>query len=329
MDESVERYLRRVEERYRRIAAQLDTVELQTPAAQAGALAEEDLLGPDGGRSQLFAGYYSEAGLRDALGRYGFLEKIARAAWCQESDLRLSFDLSDPYHHALHIHNGEPCGETLLVELRVHLREQPREAQIGGAGGFVCIEWLLLQNPTRPFSKERPRLPGQLHPGLGVGAEVQTLLTIMAGRLGRRGLLAYPAFCHTAVIYSMRFRFVSPAAEGRFQALLRDGAGLPLDVLSWAVELGCVRNAKGEPVGWMASEELLPLSPAAQAHFETPEYQATRDAWRERSRYVIDLSLLDERRAVAEGEAEAIGRRAYEAAVRAQGASRSVPRPGL
>ncbi|MCS6914246.1 MAG: hypothetical protein RMK29_19680 [Myxococcales bacterium] len=307
-DDLIERYLRRVEERYRRIAASITPAELHAhPEADL-----DDLFSPTGrGRgSALFLGYYGRDGILEALRRYGLLDQVARTVGCPPESLTLRLDLDDPFHHVLRLE----AGPHLLVELRMHLQDHPSEARIPGATGFTCCEWLLLQHPGRRFTPERPRLPGQLHPGLGIGAEVQTLLALLTERLGRHGLLAYPAFYHTAAMYAHRFRFVDPAAEGRFRALRRDGASLPLDVVSWAVELGCVCDAAGVPLEWQAREEMMPVSEAARAYLESPEYAAIREAVERCSLYRFDLALLARRRPVAEREAEAIGRRAYEAA---------------
>ncbi len=335
--------LRAIERRYRQVAARLSPFELQQPD-KVPAAPEEDLnalLDRAAPKSGLFVGYYTRQGLQEALGRYGFFARIAATLCCSPEELHLSIDTGDPFHHVLRIHHHR---EALLVELRLHLQEQPSEPSAlprgpgpDGAAGYVTSEWLLLQNPKATFPiygaplrsalpengaplrstllSARPRLPGQLHPGLGVGAEVQTLLILLCERLCRHGLLGYPAFYHTAVLYAARFRFVDPAAEGEFRALRRDAGGLALAVASWAVELGCVRDANGRIHEWVAREEILPISEAARAWLLDLAYVAACKEAEMQAHFTFDLELLERRWPAAERQAEAFGRRVYEAAL--------------
>jgi hypothetical protein len=338
LDDDAEAHLGRIERRFRRIAAEMSEADLQHEHGED--IAAEDIFAPEESASRLFVGYYSQAGLKDALQRYGILQQVAGAAACSPEDLDVSIDTRDPFHHLLRVHRRALRGGAaepgdMLVELRLHLREHPAEGgpdfarmvPNDGHAGYVACEWLVMQRPGAPFSPTRPRLPGQAHPGLGVGAEVQTLLTILAERLHRHGLLAYPAWYHAAAMYAARFRFLDPRAEGRFRALRRDGAraGLSLDALSWAIELGCVSTSEGETLEWVAHEELLPLSPEARAYLEAPAYRRACAEEEAAARFDFDLAALAQRRSAAEAQAEESGRRAQQAAsaaARARGPQR-------
>lgn len=341
----LEAYLERVERRYRQIARELSPLDLRRSEEGDDSLGDlSDLqLGLDHrgeSRSALFVGYYTEDGLREALTRYGFLGTMAqRLGLGSAEELALTIDTSDPFHHLLRVSvaDGVPFTgeERLAMELRIHQRERPRERPRERAdglapppgGGYVVCEWLTLQHPGAAFHPERPRLPGQTYPGLGLGAEVQTLLMLMTERLGREGLLAYPAWCHTAAMYSLRFKAVDPVAEGRTLALLRDGEGLSLAELSWAVELGCVymdrdrhgdAAERGEPWSWIAAELLLPVGAEARAYLDQPAYQAARERALAQHRFRIDRDALARRLPVSGPQADSLGRRVYQAAAAAQ-----------
>jgi hypothetical protein len=71
----------------------------------------------------------------------------------------------------------------------------------------------------------------------------------MARRLELAGLSFMPAWFHTAYVVRARFRFVDSVRQGRFEALLRDLAEIPLKVASQAIAEGRVL-LDGEPYVW-------------------------------------------------------------------------------
>jgi hypothetical protein len=72
------------------------------------------------------------------------------------------------------------------------------------------VEWLLLQNPQQSFSPERPPLPGQVHPGLGIGDRLMEILIIMTRRVRLEGIVNKPHYFHTAFMFSKEFIFTNP-----------------------------------------------------------------------------------------------------------------------
>ena len=74
----------------------------------------------------------------------------------------------------------------------------------------IAIEWMSLQNPYGEFTKDRPQLPGQQKPGLGVASKAVELLIIMAWRLNLSGLLNTPDHYHNAYLYSRIFYYLNP-----------------------------------------------------------------------------------------------------------------------
>ncbi|MEW6735805.1 MAG: hypothetical protein AB1489_31220, partial [Acidobacteriota bacterium] len=179
--------------------------------------------------------------------------------------------------HLLRLHDGEDglmLGEFVgrFVWLRIH--QNYGEVAAGEVVKLLAIEWLLLQNPHAHFDAQRPRLPGQQYPGLGMAREVLILLKIMAEQLEREGLLVFPEYYHNAFLYDLAFRFLSPTREGELHALERDLNPLTLAEASWAVENNLVIDEhSGEPYYWHAEEMILPLSKRLESYLNSPEYQ--------------------------------------------------------
>src|SRR5262249_34611670 len=152
----------------------------------------------------------------------------------------------DQSRHLLKVTDGEDG--PLLVELicryaGLKVRRSRNGLSAGSIMELIAVEWLLLQNPRADFSRGKARLPGQEHPGLGIGREIMILLEIMNERLDREGLLVFPEYYHNGVLYNHGLKFFSPQMEGEMAALNRDLSPLNLSEASWAVEQGMVYDA--------------------------------------------------------------------------------------
>ena len=225
----------------------------------------------------LFLGRYSADGLRYALGRYGLWERLEERAAGTPVVAVSGFGEAT---QTLRIVDAE---DRALVELKARLLS----GDVDGPGGlplttmpFLSIEWLCLQDPHRGFPPDRAPLPGQDHPGLGVGREVMELLLIMGWRLGCAGLVGHPAWFHNAVMYRIHYRFLDPAEEGRMRALLEAWAesGLSLGAFSWAMDAGRVVGADRAPARWVPGPMVAPLT--EEAEFQDATWEAAMDAAR-------------------------------------------------
>ena len=93
--------------------------------------------------------------------------------------------------------------------------------------------------------------PGRARAGPCRGAE--EMLLRMAARLGLEGLAFRPAAYHLAFAGRATLRFVDPARQGRFEALVDLLSGMPLAEATRAVAEGRVR-LDGKPYAWEAEE---------------------------------------------------------------------------
>ena len=227
--------------RFERVARELSPTEL----TDTGELTKEDLeeaLGIRPSRQRLLLGFYTASGMEHALYRYGIFEQLERMGY---RNFRAAFD-SAGLGERVRVYGEADAEEHLLVELVLERR------RVLGVE-VLYIHWLSLRNPRAQFSERRPRLPGQDVPGLGLAREAGTMLARMAIRLGLGGVVFRPAHFHTAYAARHEFAFVDPERQGRFEALVRDLARVPLLEATTLVAEGRVLM-DGRPYAWEADE---------------------------------------------------------------------------
>jgi acetoin utilization deacetylase AcuC-like enzyme len=227
--------------RFAAVSARLSPAAL-TESGELTAADLEEALGLGPRRQRLLLGFYTSAGMEHALFRYGIYEPLERMGYRQ---FRVAFD-SAGLGERVRVFGTAEGVEHLLVELILERR------RVLGAE-VLFVHWLSLRNPRAQFSPLRPRLPGQEVPGLGLAHEAGTMLARMAVRLGLGGVVFRPAHYHTAYAARREFAFVDPERQGRFEALVRDLAGVPLLEATNAVAEGRVL-LDGRPYAWEADE---------------------------------------------------------------------------
>ncbi|MCE9669100.1 histone deacetylase [Myxococcus stipitatus] len=232
--------------RVSRLLSQEDGKPLEEP------LTLEDLegsLGFGGAIQPRVLGYYTAQSLEYALFRYGLLGHVERMGYHR---LRVEVGSTGVGDRVKVL--GRAGGEEhLLVDAVV-------ERRIIADASFLFVNWLSLRHPRARFSEHRPRLPGQDVPGLGLSREATEMFVLMARRLGLAGVASRPMWYHLAVVAKERFRFVDPARQGRFEALMRDLAALPLVEATRQVADGRVL-LNGEPYRWEPDDLVLWLDP--------------------------------------------------------------------
>jgi acetoin utilization deacetylase AcuC-like enzyme len=220
-------------------------------------------LEPRFARAPRFLGFYTPEGIEYALSRYGVLRQLRRLGY---SRFRVALD-RDERGDRLRLFGRADEEEHLLIECVLEKRRVFEE-------DVLYVHWLTLRHPRGRFSPERPRLPGQEEPGLGLAKEAGLLFARSAERLGLAGIAFRPAWLHTAYAARGSMQFVDPARQGRFEALLRDLGHLPLLVLTRAIAEGRVRM-NGERYTWEADEMVYWLAPHPRDR-DTIEREAAR-----------------------------------------------------
>jgi hypothetical protein len=224
-------------------------------------------------RRSRFLGYYSPSGVELAFERYGLLGALRQLGY-------------GPFRVAL---DASPQGDRLRLYGRAGLREGGREhlllesvlERIRRDGQeLLYVHWITLRHPIAEGARAEGvegggNLPGQDHPGLGLGREIGEMLRRITERLGMIGLMMAPSWLHVAHLGRHALRFDDPERHGRFEALLRDLGEHPIGALSQAMAEGALRM-DGEPYAW-EPEEMVSWPP------EDPErWQARMEAERDR-----------------------------------------------
>jgi len=244
-------------------------------------LTEEDLVGlaPGASAAPHFLGYFSRHAVELLLERSGILAQLRSRGFRR---LRVELDNRDgPGHTVRVVSEGEP--ENVLMELRAE-----RRRGVVPDMEVIALEWLLLQNPLAEFSPDRPRLPGQQHPGLGLLSDILGWLLVVCEQHGLDGVAFTAAHYHIAVQSRRLVKALRPADEARMCALADALEGLSLAEATKAVADGRVSDASsGAPVHWTPVSALLPVSERARDLVSGLDYE--RAVERERNR--LDLRL--------------------------------------
>jgi acetoin utilization deacetylase AcuC-like enzyme len=206
-----------------------------------------EMMGIAGRGEQRLLGFYTAPGIELAFQRYGLLEALDRLGYAHFRVIVDRTTTGDRMRVVARAAGDPPParpspgaalaeGEMLLVEVVV--------AKETGADGapLLFVHWMTLRHPLAEFRAARPQLPGQEVPGLGMAREAGQLLGIMAQRLGLSGVAVRPAWYHVAYASRYHFRFEDPAVQGRFEALSRDLAEVPLRARTHAIADGRVRD---------------------------------------------------------------------------------------
>lgn len=244
-----------------------------------------EMLGVPGRGEQRLLGFYTAPGIELAFERYGMFDALERLGYAHFRVILDRATTGDRLRVVARAAGDLPGsrrppvdrpaeGEMLLVEVVV------AKDTSGDGPPMLFVHWLTLRHPLAAFKAGRPQLPGQEVPGLGMAREAGQLLGIMAGRLGLGGVAVRPAWYHVAYASRYHFRFEDPAVQGRFEALTRDLAALPLKARTHAIADGRV----------VTGDAVFAWEPGRMVAVGTPPEEGWReaaDAAREGTRFAL------------------------------------------
>ena len=235
-------------------------------------------------RGDLFLGRFDATALRRELQEAGLLGGLAERGYPNVS-VRLSAEGDEHRLRLLAPGLVAPLVDLRLAESSAFFTH-PKHLRLGlEVFSLLAVRGLVLQDPRGVFQADRPRLPGQEHPGLGLLSRLVARLRQWAEDWGKDGLLAFPPYYHAAAMGSRSLRFVSPARQGRFDALRRDLAGLPLAEAARAVGASGVVDESGTPFTWEPAEMMAPLAHDLRHYVESEDYEKSLETARERARF--------------------------------------------
>ena len=264
--------------------------------------------------TRLFLGRYNEEQIRAKLERHKILPMLRTYGF---HPLILNVESDGLIEHRIVIHTGEMRYDKILLELR--LREgvfKVREAvnkthpdlmkllEIDNVA-MLWIDWLLLQNPFIEFNSQKPPLPEQKYPGLGILNSVVPLIGEFASETYKQAVLDIPEHFHGALFYAKWMKFFNPEMEGKMRAILRDLAKYNLALISWGIKLGgLVNTKKGYFEDWKPGEQIYALSPGVKNYFESSLYKEISEQAYIENVYDLDFSRIKEKAKLLEQEEE-------------------------
>lgn len=238
--------------------------------SESFSLTQEDLfndLTTSRGTSR-FLGVFSTRGIEFTLRRFGYFEQLKKAGLPEPI---INLDTSDPYKHRVQV--SHRIGERVylsgeLVMRRSTFKSPPLGDKKYPPADLLVIEWFLLQNPLKKFTRRRPQLPGQDYPGLGISSIIFEIFYWMAKRLKADGVVLVPNYLHTGIFYGRRFMFSNPNKQGTLFAidkLLKTKHSLYQ--LSWACAEGQLIDKITDSVFiWKPAPMVLPVSKLAREY---------------------------------------------------------------
>jgi len=232
----------------------------------------EDLTSSRG--SSRFLGVFSTRGITFGLKQFGILDHLQNAGL---PNGKVLLDTKEPYQHRVQIVHNLGSQEILSIEIvmRKGSLTLPLLAPLKEARhDFLIVEWFLLQHPLKKFTRNRPRLPGQDFPGLGISRLVFELLYWVGRRMSVDGLVLIPNYLHTGLFYGRQCLFLTPERQGQLFALSdMVRRGTKIDQLSWACAEGHLINRKTKNVElWRPAPMALPVSRELKDYFHSPDY---------------------------------------------------------
>lgn len=269
--------------RYRYLARLLTPEELTADPEAGWSLTEEDVYGSLAGppRPSRFLGYYSRYGIELALEKAGLFDRLRSLGFPRPT---LDLDLANPTGETVRLFSDADRGE-LLVELRAR-----RDRRTLPGMEMLRVEWLLLQNPRARFQPDRPPLPGQSHPGLGMLTDAVAFLVLACERLDLDGLLFVPAHFHLAAQSQRLLHFVDPADEARFRALCEALGDRPLAEATRLVTEGKVSDRRrGGSIPWQPAPMVLAVSDRLRERVTGEDYE--RRVKEERAEWDLEVRV--------------------------------------
>lgn len=210
-------------------------------SGEEGWLTERDLLGALGMVSpeERFVGYYTLQGVEYALCRYGYLDTLRRMGF---EGVRVWMQ-ARRWPHMVRILARIDGEDQVLVEVALSRRRVDRWETL-------FVEWLTLRDPRTPFTDDRPRMPGQDAPGLGILDDTGHILLRMTERLGLDGVSFVPSYYHIAWFSRRRWTVVDPVQRGRFLALQHHLRDIPLREATTLLDGAGIPTEHGDPIRW-------------------------------------------------------------------------------
>jgi len=252
------------------------------------------------GSKKLFLGQYNENDLMDIIGSIGLSAHLQAMGF---DDIIIDIDKDENYIYYLKLYWKEKEPDRQLLDLRVSDNTfVPDKRFFYGEEvplpyDMITIEWLSAKNPLKNFDDEKPQLPGQTNPGLGVLKYCFSLLYIVAKNIYKDGFLDIPDHMHGAIMYSKKFKFFDPVHEAILRAVMRDLKDYSLADISWGVITETIiEKYKNMPAVYDPGEQIHYVSNRMRKYFKSRKYIETFNKYYKRKKYYLDYNEMVRKR---------------------------------
>ncbi len=251
-------------------------------------------------KNDLFLNRLSHDDIMEMLKKAGLIERLQEIG---VNNIQIELYMDELNINFLRVYYEEIKPEKMLIDLRVSesrflpdkkfLEKDMDELILD----MVVIEWLSTQKPNSNFDPDRPQLPGQNKPGLGILGYLMNLMYILGREVIKDGFMDIPNHFHGAVMYSRKYKFFNPASEAILKGILRDLKDYPLADLSWGfITRTIIDKTTGEPQIYEPSEQIFPVSQRLNDYFKSKKYQADFNKIYNTKQYYFDYNQMLERK---------------------------------
>jgi len=254
------------------------------------------------GSNTLFLGRFSTKNLLSMMDEIGLIEHLRSIGF---EKLIVDIDIDENRISYFKLYWEEKIQSNQLIDLRIsettfipekkYFDENLEYTQYD----MIVIEWLAARNPIMTFDEQKPQLPGQASPGLGVLKYCFKMLYIMAKEVFKDGFLDIPDHMHGAIMYSKQFKFFDPAHEGIIRAMRRDLLNYSLSDVSWGAITGTIIDLDtGKPAIYNPGEQIHYVSERMKKYFESNKYKNIMIKYYEKKKYFFDYEEMLKRREI-------------------------------
>lgn len=249
---------------------------------------------------KLFLGRFSENDMKNMIQSIGLLKHLESMGF---SVIQIDIDRDENYINYFKLYWKDKTPENKLLDFRVSENTFIPHERFFEEGfeietyNLILIEWLSAQNPLAVFDKNRPQLPGQSNPGLGILKYCFQLLYNVSSQVFKDGFLDIPNHMHCAIMYAQKFKFFDPVQEAILRAVMRDLKNYSLADISWGVITETIIDLhKNKPAVYDPVEQVHYVSNRMRNYFESKKYVTTFNKYYHKKRYCFNYEEMVRKR---------------------------------
>jgi len=248
---------------------------------------------------EMFLNRFNERDILTLLQEIGLTECLSGLGF---NKLPISIDLDEGGRHHLSIFHSRIKPENMLINLRLSEAIYRPEISLPfrikrSSYNMINIEWAQATSPASESARQRPLLPGQAKPGLGILSYLVLLMQAIGRRVSSDGFMEVPDHFHLAAMYAKTFSFFDPSKEALLRGVLRDLGNHNIGDISWGFITGTITDVKsGRLAVYTPGTQAFSLTSDLQEYFDSSWYRKKFNRIMAASRYHFDIDEMEIRR---------------------------------